>query len=67
MRGRVAPEVGAPPAAKRRGGESGDPTPDRRRIGRGQEEGLKTGPVPRAQTLVDAIDGGVVDEKPVNP
>jgi NAD(P)-dependent dehydrogenase (short-subunit alcohol dehydrogenase family) len=31
-------------------------------IPRGSETGLKVGPVPRAQALVDAIDRGVVDE-----
>jgi NAD(P)-dependent dehydrogenase (short-subunit alcohol dehydrogenase family) len=34
-------------------------------IPKGQEAGLKTGPVPRAQALVDAIDAGVVDEEPI--
>jgi NAD(P)-dependent dehydrogenase (short-subunit alcohol dehydrogenase family) len=33
-------------------------------IPKGQEAGLKRGPVPRAQALVDAIDAGVVDEQP---
>ena len=34
-------------------------------IPKGQEDGLKAGPVPHAQALVDAIDAGVVDEKPI--
>jgi NAD(P)-dependent dehydrogenase (short-subunit alcohol dehydrogenase family) len=33
-------------------------------IPKGQEAGLKRGPVPHAQALVDAIDAGVVDEQP---
>lgn len=35
-------------------------------IPRGQEEALKAGPPSRAQALVDAVDAGVVDEKPVS-
>ncbi len=34
-------------------------------IPKGHEAGLKTGPVPHAQALVDAIDAGVVDEEPI--
>jgi NAD(P)-dependent dehydrogenase (short-subunit alcohol dehydrogenase family) len=34
-------------------------------IPKGEEAGLKAGPVPHAQALVDAIDAGVVDEKPI--
>ncbi|HXY91407.1 MAG TPA: SDR family NAD(P)-dependent oxidoreductase [Acidimicrobiia bacterium] len=35
-------------------------------IPKGQEEGLKAGPVPHAQALVDAVDAGVVDEEPLH-